>query len=123
MNSNAAENGAVLEGPSWLAQELAEVVRELAGYERPSASQGERRAAEWIAGRLRQLGLTATVEIERAHGGYWWPLGLLNGSVALAGFAARRTHARWARLLAAGLGVGAGAAIWGEGGGGGGGGP
>jgi len=118
MTPDLAENGAALAAPPWLAQELAAVVHELAGYERPSASQGERRAAEWIAGRLRQLGLTATVEIERAHGGYWWPLGLLNGSVALAGFAARRTHARWARLLAAGLGIGAGAAIWDEVGGG-----
>src|SRR5271156_5070880 len=118
MNSNAAENGAVLEGPSWLAQELAEVVHELAGYERPSASEGERRAADWIAGPLRQMGLPATVEVERAHGGYWWPLGLLNGGVALAGLGARRSRRRWTRLVAAGFGAGAAAAIWDEVGGG-----
>ena len=118
MTTDAAENGAGPAPPSWLAQELAAVVHELAGYERPSASQGERRAAEWIAGHLRQLGLPARVEVERAHGGYWWPLGLLNGGVALAGFAARRSHTRWARLLAAGLGVGAAVAIWDEVGGG-----
>src|SRR5271163_403227 len=118
MTPDLAENGAALAAPPWLAQELAAVVHELAGYERPSASEGERRAAEWIAGRLRQLGLPATVEVERAHGGYWWPLGLLNGGVALAGFAARRSPGRWARLLTAGLGVGAAAAIWDEVGGG-----
>ena len=55
------------------------VVRELASYERPSASEGERRAAEWIADELREAGCRdVRVEEERAHGGYWWPLGLLN---------------------------------------------
>ena len=32
------------------------VVRELASYERPSASEGERRAAEWLAGEFREAG-------------------------------------------------------------------
>jgi acetylornithine deacetylase/succinyl-diaminopimelate desuccinylase-like protein len=55
------------------------VVRELASYSRPSASEGERRAAEWLAGQLREAGCRSVrVEEERAHGGYWWPLGLLN---------------------------------------------
>lgn len=94
------------------------MVHELASFERPSASEGERRGAEWIAARIRQLGHPATVEIERAHGGYWWPLGLLNGGVALAGLATRRSRSRWTRLLAAGLSVGAAAAIWDEVGGG-----
>jgi acetylornithine deacetylase/succinyl-diaminopimelate desuccinylase-like protein len=54
-------------------------VRELASYDRPSASEGERRAAEWLADELRRAGCrSARVEEERAHGGYWWPLGLLN---------------------------------------------
>ena len=35
--------------------ELERVVRELASWERPSASAGERRAAEWIAERLREV--------------------------------------------------------------------
>ena len=61
------------------------VVRELASYERPSASEGERRAAEWIADELREAGCRdVRVEEERAHGGYWWPLGLLNAVAALA---------------------------------------
>jgi hypothetical protein len=93
-------------------------VRELAGYERPSASEGERRAAEWIAARMRVHGHDARVEVERAHGGFWWPLGLLNGSVALAGLAARRSRSRRTRILAGALGVGAAAAIWDELGGG-----
>lgn len=60
-------------------QELEHVVRTLAGWERPSASPGERRAAEWIAERLRAAGLRdVRLEEERAHGGYWWPLGLLS---------------------------------------------
>jgi hypothetical protein len=104
--------------PAWLAQELRTVVGELASYERPSASAGERRAAEWIAARMRELGHTATVETERAHGGYWWPLGILNSVVALAGLAASRSRSRAARLLAAVLGAGAASAIWDEVGGG-----
>src|SRR5829696_7837628 len=67
------------------------VVRELASYERPSASDGERRAAEWLAGELREAGCrTVRVEEERAHGGYWWPLGLLNAASALAALLGRR---------------------------------
>src|SRR5947209_1733716 len=73
-------------------------VRHLASFERPSASEGEREAAEWIAGRLRELGLESVVEQGRAHGGFWWPLGLLNAVAVVA--AALRP--RWAgRLLAA----------------------
>jgi hypothetical protein len=70
------------------------VVRELAAIERPSASDGERRAAERIAAELRGAGCReARVEEERAHGGYWWPLGLLNAVAALAAVAGRRTAA------------------------------
>ena len=55
-------------------------------YERGSASPGERRAAEWLAGELRDAGCRdVRVEEERAHGGYWWPLGLLNAGVGAGG--------------------------------------
>jgi acetylornithine deacetylase/succinyl-diaminopimelate desuccinylase-like protein len=66
------------------------IVRELASYERPSASDGERRAAEWLAGELREAGCRSVrVEEERAHGGYWWPLGLLNAGALLASLRGR----------------------------------
>ena len=66
------------------------VVRELAAYERASASPGERRAAEWLADELRAAGCrNVRVEEERAHGGYWWPLGLLNAGSALAALVGR----------------------------------
>ena len=93
-------------------------MRELSAFERPSASDGERRAAEWLAARMAEMGHSATVEVERAHGGYWWPLGLLNGGVALVGTAVRRPHSRRKRLLAAVLSAGAAAAVWDEVGGG-----
>jgi acetylornithine deacetylase/succinyl-diaminopimelate desuccinylase-like protein len=105
-------------GLPWLARELRVVVNELASFTRPSASEGERRAAEWIAQRMRAHGHRVSVEVERAHGGYWWPLGLLNGGAALAAVAARHSRSRWARALAAGVGAGAAAAIWDEVGGG-----
>ena len=66
------------------------VIRELASYERGSASAGERRAAEWLAGELRAAGCREVrVEEGRAHGGYWWPLGLLNAASGLAALAGR----------------------------------
>jgi hypothetical protein len=67
--------------------ELREMVDHLASIHRPSASAGEREAAEWIAARLRELGCTVDVEKEKAHGGYWWPVGLLTAAGALAGIA------------------------------------
>ncbi len=70
------------------------VVRELASYERASASEGEHRAAEWLAGELRSAGCREVrVEEERAHGGYWWPLGILNAAAALAALAGGRRAA------------------------------
>ncbi|HMJ94469.1 MAG TPA: M28 family peptidase [Thermoleophilaceae bacterium] len=70
------------------------VVRELASYERPSASDGERRAADWLAGELQAAGCTSTrVEQEQGRGGYWWPLGLLNGGSAVAALLGRRAAA------------------------------
>jgi acetylornithine deacetylase/succinyl-diaminopimelate desuccinylase-like protein len=66
------------------------VIRELASYERESASPGERRAAEWIADEFRAAGChDVHVEEERAHGGYWWPLGILNALSALAALVGR----------------------------------
>ena len=70
--------------------ELRRTIEHLTGWERPSASDGERRAAEWIAGELRALGFPAQVEQERAHGTYWVPMGLLSLLGAVAGLLRRR---------------------------------
>jgi Peptidase family M28 len=81
---------------------------ELCAIERPSASPGERRAAEWLAAQLDEAGVDR-VEIEEepgANGTYWWPIGLLAGASALAGAAALR-HGRLGRLIAAATGAGA----------------
>src|SRR4051812_31842013 len=63
---------------------MEQAVRHLASFERPSASPGERAAAEWIADAFRDLGLKPVVEEGRAHGGFWWPLGLLNAAAVVA---------------------------------------
>ncbi len=81
------------------------VVSELAAFERPSASEGERRAAEWLARELEAAGCAVRIEEERAHGGYWWPLGLLNAASALVALARRR-------LLSVLVGGVAAAAVW-----------
>ncbi|MEA2126092.1 MAG: hypothetical protein QOI80_2874, partial [Solirubrobacteraceae bacterium] len=84
--------------------ELREIVGTLAAIERPSASPGEREAAEWIRARFEALGLPARVEAERAHGTYWWPLGLC----AAAGVVAARSRSRRVGAL---LGAAAAAGI------------
>src|SRR3954452_9435309 len=79
---------------------------ELCAFERGSASEGEKRAAEWLAGELREAGADEVrVEEEpEANGTFWWSLGLLAGAAALAGLAARR-GGRASRLFAAATGA------------------
>ena len=55
---------------------LRERLEELEKIERPSASEGEREAAEWLVKNFGALSVRARIEAERAHGTYWWPLGL-----------------------------------------------
>jgi acetylornithine deacetylase/succinyl-diaminopimelate desuccinylase-like protein len=91
-----------------MTDELREIVTTLAAYERPSASPAERRAAEWIAERLRAIGVNdVRLEDAPAHGGYWWPLGLLS----LASGVAALSAGRLTRLL---VGAGAALGIWDE---------
>ncbi len=65
-------------------------LEELEQIDRPSASEGERRAAEWIVERFAELGADARIEAEAAHGTYWWPLGIGAGLGVLAGWAGLR---------------------------------
>ena len=85
-------------------------IETLAAIERPSASTGERQAAELIADWLRARGCQCVVEEERAHGGYWWPISLANLLAATFGALSRRRR-RAPLLAAAGAGVCA-AALW-----------
>ncbi len=57
-------------------EKLKSWLEELEVIERPSASEGERRAAEWLVARFGELGAEARIEAEPAHGTYWWPLGI-----------------------------------------------
>ena len=81
---------------------LRATVEHLASFERPSASDGERRAAEWIRGELAALGVAARVEEERAVGSMAIPLGLLSAAGVLAALGGRRTAAL-GLLAAAGI--------------------
>lgn len=69
---------------------LEETVGALARLYRPSASPGEREAAEWLAARLEAEGCSVRLEEERAHGTYWWPLAILSALGAVSGLAALR---------------------------------
>jgi hypothetical protein len=81
----------------WLREKLEELER----IDRPSASAGERRAAEWLLERFAELGAEARIEAETAHGTYWWPLGIGAALGALGAIAGLRGR----RLLGAGLGA------------------
>ena len=62
-------------------------LEELCAIHRPSASPGERQAAEWLAGELRDAG-ARSVRVEEepeANGTFWWSIGVLAGAGVLAG--------------------------------------
>src|SRR6478672_11670703 len=82
---------------AWLRERL----EELEKIDRPSASDGERRAAEWLVERFAELGAEARIETGAAHGTYWWPLGI---GAALGALGAAATL-RGRRLLGGALGV------------------
>lgn len=71
-NSAATEPPPTAPDQAWLRG----LLEELEKIDRPSASEGEREATEWIVERFAELGAEARIEAESAHGTYWWPLGL-----------------------------------------------
>ena len=75
-------------------------LEELERIDRPSASEGERRAAEWLVGRFAELGVGARIEAEPAHGTYWWPLGLGAALGALGGILGLRGRRLFGGALA-----------------------
>ncbi len=79
---------------------LREVIEALAPIERRAGSDGERRAAEWIASRLAAAGCPAEVQEEEFHDGYAALIGSLAATGGLAGLAAL-TAPRARRLAAA----------------------
>ena len=79
-------------------------LEELEAIERPSASDGELEAARWISEQLAGQGLDPKVEVESAHGTYWWPLGIGAGLGVAAGLASLARRPLLAGVLgAAGL--------------------
>lgn len=76
-------------------------LEELEKIDRPSASDGERRAAEWLVARFAELGAEARIEAEPAHGTYWWPLGIGAALGALSGWLGLRGRRFLAALLGA----------------------
>jgi hypothetical protein len=80
---------------------LRELLEQLERIERPSASEGERRAAEWLVERFAELGAEARIEAEPAHGTYWWPLGIGTALGALGGLLALRGRRLLGGALAA----------------------
>lgn len=106
--SAAEDTRVIVEGigevdQAWLRQLLEELER----IDRPSASPGELRAAEWMRSQFAEVGAEARIERERAHGTYWWPLGICAAAGVGAGIAALRGR----RALAAALGAAGAAAM------------
>jgi acetylornithine deacetylase/succinyl-diaminopimelate desuccinylase-like protein len=94
-------------GPAVEPGDLRRLVTGLSAIERPSASDGERLAAEWVAARLGEAGADARIETGRAHGGYWLPLALLTATGAAGAVVGRRRP-----LLGAAVAGLAAAGIW-----------
>ncbi|HET7418242.1 MAG TPA: M28 family peptidase [Solirubrobacterales bacterium] len=81
----------------WLRERLEELER----IDRPSASEGERQAAEWLVERFSELGAEARIEAEPAHGTFWWPLGIGTALGALGAVLALRGRRLLGALTAA----------------------
>jgi hypothetical protein len=80
-------------------ERMRELLDELCSFDRETATDGERRAAEWLAERLREVGVESRLETERIHSTYWWPLGIASAAGAAAAIAARRGHRKLGALL------------------------
>jgi hypothetical protein len=80
---------------------LDQTIRALAPIERPPGSDGERRAAEWIAERLRADGCDVAIETHPVHGGFWKPIGVLSAIAYATELFGRVTVSRIASALAA----------------------
>jgi hypothetical protein len=85
---------------TWLRAQL----EELQQIYRPSASEGEREAAEWIVERFAEIGAEARIEAEPAHGTYWWPLGVGAMLGVLSGFLGLRGR-RWLGTILGAIGA------------------
>jgi hypothetical protein len=86
---------------------LRDLVETLCSIHRPTASVGERRAAEWLLAKLRENGARGDIELDQAHGTFWWPLGLAAGAGVLAGLAVLRGRRVLGGALAAAIGAAA----------------
>ena len=87
--------------PAPPAERLREQVAALASIHRPSASEGERRAAEWVRHRMLEHEARAQIETEQAHGSYWVPLTLLSAAGALGALIGGRNRLAGAVLAGA----------------------
>src|ERR1700758_549992 len=75
---------------------------ELCGFERETASAGERAAARWLVARLATAGAAdARVEEDRGHQTFLWPLGLAAAGGVLAGVRGMRGRSLGAAALGA----------------------
>ena len=91
-----------------MADVLREVIERLAPLRRNPGSEGEREAAEWIAGRLRAAGADARIEPEVVSSTFYLPIGVLSAMGAAGGVASLLG----ARRLGAALGAAATAGLW-----------
>lgn len=99
-------------GPDYLDQAwLRGLLTALCEIDRPSASEGETRAARWLAEKLAAEGIDGRLEAERAHGTYWWPLGVGVAAGAVAGIASLRARSSAGRVFGAALAGAAAAGI------------
>jgi hypothetical protein len=91
-----------------MADVLREVVETLSPLRRNPGSEGEHRAAEWIAERLNRAGASARLEAEQVSSTFYLPIGVMTGLAAAGGVASLLG----ARRLGAIAGAAAAAGLW-----------
>jgi hypothetical protein len=70
--------------------DLAATIEALAAIERPSCSEGEHEAAEWLRERFESLGCSARIEPEESYDSYWWTIAASSAIGVLAGMLGMR---------------------------------
>ncbi len=79
-----------------------ELLEALCGFERETASAGERAAAQWLLAALADEGVSdARIEEERGHQTFWWPIGLAATAGVVAGARGGRRRSLPAAVIGA----------------------
>ncbi|HVF52428.1 MAG TPA: M28 family peptidase [Actinomycetota bacterium] len=79
---------------------IADTLHALCAIDRPSASTGEKEAADWVAARLGELGCKVEIEEEVAYRHFAGAIAMLCAVAGNAGLVSARPRSKWSALAA-----------------------